>query len=163
MRKVLPIILSGALLTGFGVNSQKTEQDLNPQIIDVQAENTVKKNENNFENFDLTTLDKSDINAIAQTGVAYVKSNEYDDLSQEEKSYMYNACLEAMNKLGFKTDNFTYDDMNNLYNSCRDYMLENNVDPETFGLKDQAKLFNMCRNYLKNSNSDNKVGCMSRR
>ena len=163
MRKVLPIILSGALLTGFGVNSQKTEQDLNPQIIDVQAENTVKKNENNFENFDLTTLDKSDINAIAQTGVAYVKSNEYDDLSQEEKSYMYNACLEAMNKLGFKTDNFTYDDINNLYKSFRDYMLENNVDPETFGLKDQAKLFNMCRNYLKNSNSDNKVGCMSRR
>ena len=163
MRKVLPIILSGALLTGFGVNSQKTEQDLNPQIIDVQAENTVKKNENNFENFDLTTLDKSDINAIAQTGVAYVKLNEYNDLSQEEKSYMYNACLEVMNKLGFETDNFTYDDMNNLYNSCRNYMLENNVDPETFGLKDQAKLYNMCRNYLKNSDSDKKVGCMSRR
>ena len=163
MRKVLPIILSGALLTGFGVNSQKTEQDLNPQIIDIQAENTVEKNKNNFENFDLTSLDKSDINAIAQTGVAYVKSNEYDDLSQEEKSYIYNACLEAMNKLGFETDNFTYDDMNNLYNSCRNYMLENNVDPETFGLKDQAKLYNMCRNYLKNNNADNKVGCMSRR
>ena len=143
MRKVLPIILSGALLTGFGVNSQKTEQDLNPQIIDVQAENTVEKNKNNFENFDLTSLDKSDINAIDQTGVAYVKSNEYNDLSQEEKSYMYNACLEAMNKLGFETDNFTYDDMNNLYNSCRNYMLENNVDPETFGLKDQAKLYNL--------------------
>ena len=163
MRKVLPIILSGALLTGFGVNSQKTEQDLNPQIIDVQAENTVEKNKNTFETFDLTSLDKSDINAIDQTGVAYVKSNEYNDLSQEEKSYMYNACLEAMNKLGFETDNFTYDDMNNLYNSCRNYMLENNVDPETFGLKDQAKLYNMCRNYLKNSNSDKKVGCMSRR
>lgn len=163
MRKVLPIILSGALLTGFGVNSQKAEQDLNPQIIDVQAENTVEKNENNFENFDLTSLDKSDINAIAQTGVAYVKSNEYNDLSQEEKSYMYNVCLEAMDKLGYDTSNFTYDDMNNLYNSCRDYMLENNVDPETFSLKDQAKLYNMCRNYLKNNNTDKKVGCMSRR
>lgn len=165
MKKLLPIILSGALLTGFGINSQKTEQDLNPQIIDVQAENKVEENRNQdkLENFGLTSLDKSDINAIVQTGVAYVKTNEYNDLSQEEKSYMYNACLEAMDRLGYDTNNFTYDDMNNLYNACRDYMLENNVDPETFGLKDQAKLYNMCRNYLKNNNADKKVGCMSRR
>lgn len=161
MKKLLALIISGTVLTGFGLKNHISQKP-DTQVIEVSASDYTDQvsYESEPTDININSIDANNIDDLAQTGISYIKANDYDDLSQEEKSYMYDACLQAMDELGFDSSEFTYEDMNGLYDKCRNYMLENNIDPDSFGMMDKAKVLNMCRNYLKDRGK--RVGCMNR-
>ena len=158
MKKILAILLAAGLILGF-VNYNKNEEQQSQQKVDLEVEDTLEKEEVTNENREeaqnvepaATSNDTSEleINDI-DTGIDYVKNNDFNDLSEDQKEKIYAMASDAIKQMGYDTSDFTQEDLNSLYNDCQTYMIENNVDADNLSLIDQAKLYNILQSHMKN-------------
>ena len=157
MKKILAILLLAVLIIGFinyrennrpksnAKNDQQIEDALNDKVnkstseIDRQ-DNNVRSQKSDIENNDLST------------GIEYVKNNDFNNLSDDEKAKIYALVSDVLKQMGYDTDDFTYEDLNNIYDACQEYIIENNVDADSLSLVDQAKLLNILKSYIQNDN-----------
>ena len=158
MKKILAILLAAGLILGF-VNYNKNKEQQSQQKVDLEVEDTLEKEEVTNENREeaqnvepaATSNDTSEleINDI-DTGIDYVKNNDFNDLSEDQKEKIYAMASDAIKQMGYDTSDFTQEDLNSLYNDCQTYMIENNVDADNLSLIDQAKLYNILQSHMKN-------------
>ena len=158
MKKILAILLAAGLILGF-VNYNKNKEQQSQQKVDLEVEDTLEKEEDTNENREeaqnvelpATSNDTSEleINDI-DTGIDYVKNNDFNDLNEDQKEKLYAMATDAIKQMGYDTSDFTQEDLNSLYNDCQTYMIENNVDADNISLIDQAKLYNILQSHIKN-------------
>ena len=158
MKKILATLLAAGLILGF-VNYNKNKEQQSQQKIDLEVEDTLEKEEIKKENVEeaqtieppATSNDTSEleINDI-DTGIDYVKNNDFNDLNEDQKEKIYAMATDAIKQMGYDTSDFTQEDLNSLYNDCQTYMIENNVDADNLSLIDQAKLYNILQSHMKN-------------
>ena len=153
MKKIFSTILATALIIFFVTNYNKNNVDAEVkkekyEVNDYENDNDISYSQKNIEDNSTSEIDE---NNPIPSGVTYIKNNDYSNISDEDKNYMYDTCINYMDKFGIDKDQFTYEDMREIYDMCRNYILENNVDPDNLSLKDKAKLYSMCEKYLKNS------------
>ncbi|WP_296141514.1 hypothetical protein [uncultured Anaerococcus sp.] len=157
MKKILSILLAAALIIGF-INYRENNRPKSIEKNDRQIEDALddkvhtkscktNRQDNNIEN------QKSDIeNNDLSTGIEYVKNNEFNDLSDDEKAKIYAMASDGLKQMGYDTNDFTYDDLNKIYDACQEYIIENNVDADSLSLVGQAKLYNILKSYIQNDN-----------
>lgn len=158
MKKILAILLAAGLILGF-VNYNKNKEQQSQQKVDLEVEDTLEKEEDTNENREetqniespATSNDTSELefNDI-DTGIDYVKNNDFNDLNEDQKEKIYAIATDAIKQMGYDTSDFTQEDLNSLYNDCQTYMIENNVDADNLSLIDQAKLYNILQSHMKN-------------
>ncbi len=158
MKKILAILLAAGLILGF-VNYNKNKEQQSQQKVDLEVEDTLEKEEDTNENREeaqniepaVTSNNNPEleINDI-DTGIDYVKNNDFNDLSEDQKEKIYAMASDAIKQMGYDTSDFTQEDLNSLYNDCQTYMIENNVDADNLSLIDQAKLYNILQSHMKN-------------
>lgn len=160
MKKILAILLAAGLIIGFvnyRQNNKPTKELTNEkeleieQTTDVDLENSVENSiEDNNSKPTAESIDTSNPERLAETSINYVKNNDYKELSEDDKSYIYGMVKDGISQMGYSPDDFSYEDLNNLYNECQSYIIENNVDANNLSLIDQAKLYNILQTYMKN-------------
>lgn len=158
MKKILAILLAAGLILGF-VNYNKNKEQQSQQKVDLEVEDTLEKEEDTNENREeaqniepaVTSNNNPEleINDI-DTGIDYVKNNDFNDLNEDQKEKIYAMATDAIRQMGYDTSDFTQEDLNSLYNDCQTYMIENNVDADNLSLIDQAKLYNILQSHMKN-------------
>lgn len=158
MKKILAILLAAGLILGF-VNYNKNKEQQSQQKVDLEVEDTLEKEEDTNENREeaqniepaVTSNNNPEleINDI-DTGIDYVKNNDFNDLNEDQKEKIYAMASDAIKQMGYDTSDFTQEDLNSLYNDCQTYMIENNVDADNLSLIDQAKLYNILQSHMKN-------------
>ena len=158
MKKILAILLAAGLILGF-VNYNKNKEQQSQQKVDLEVEDTLEKEEDTNENREeaqniepaVTSNNNPEleINDI-DTGIDYVKNNDFNDLNEDQKEKIYAMATDAIKQMGYDTSDFTQEDLNSLYNDCQTYMIENNVDADNLSLIDQAKLYNILQSHMKN-------------
>ena len=158
MKKILAILLAAGLILGF-VNYNKNKEQQSQQKVDLEVEDTLEKEEDTNENREeaqnieppVTSNNNPEleINDI-DTGIDYVKNNDFNDLNEDQKEKIYAMATDAIRQMGYDTSDFTQEDLNSLYNDCQTYMIENNVDADNLSLINQAKLYNILQSHMKN-------------
>jgi hypothetical protein len=155
MKKILSVILAATLIIGFVNHREKNIPkgiEKEDQVFENRLNYDIRYNidENNGQNEkkerQIVNINNKDMNI----GIEYVKNNDFDQLSENEKANIYSMATNIIEKLGYDTSDFSYDDLNYLYIACQDYMIKNNVDANSLSVLDQAKLYNILSSYLKN-------------
>lgn len=157
MKKILAILLSAVLIIGFinyRENKRPKSNAKNDQQIEDALNDKVNKSTSEIDRQDNNVgSQKSDIeNNDLSTGIEYVKNNDFNNLSDDEKAKIYALVSDGLKQMGYDTDDFTYEDLNNIYDACQEYIIENNVDADSLSLVDQAKLYNILKSYIQNDN-----------
>lgn len=160
MKKIIAIILAAGLILGF-IKYREDNRPKETENNEIQVENeidqepsqdlsTKKDLSTESENSPKESIDTSSVDSLKETGIEYVKNNDYQQLSEDEKSEIYSLVKGAISQMGYNPDDLSYQELENIYNDCQTYMIENNVDADNLSLIDQAKLYNILQSHMKN-------------
>lgn len=156
MKKILAILLGAALIIGFIIYREKNRPksfEKNDHQIEHALNENVNKNTSEVDLDDNKEIQNSDIeNNDLSTGIEYVKNNDFNNLSDDEKAKIYAMASDGLKQMGYSTNDFTYEDLNKIYDACQNYIIENNVDPDSLSLVDQANLYNILKSYIESDN-----------
>ena len=154
MKKIIAIILAAGLILGF-IKCREDNRPEGTENYEIQVEDEIDQEPSQdlsteSENSPKESIDTSSVDSLKETGIEYVKNNDYQQLSEDEKSEIYSLVKGAISQMGYNPDDLSYQELENIYNDCQDYMIKNNVDADNLSLVDQAKLYNILQSHMNN-------------